>query len=130
MPTFRIVISDPKTGKSLQKEISDRPADLLIGKRIGDIIEGSILGFDGYKLKITGGTDKDGFPMSPGIPGGVRKAVLLSSGFGFHPKKKGMRKKKMLRGNTITSEIVQINTVIVEYGETPIFEGKKEEGTA
>ncbi|MGC8598289.1 MAG: 30S ribosomal protein S6e [Thermoplasmata archaeon] len=130
MATFRVVVSDPKSGRSLQKEISDRPADSLIGKKIGDIIEGSILGFDGYKLKITGGTDKDGFPMSPSIPGGVRKAVLLSEGFGFHPKRKGMRKKKMLRGNTVTSETVQINTVIVEYGEKPIFEEKKEEGKA
>ncbi|MCI4434244.1 MAG: 30S ribosomal protein S6e [Thermoplasmata archaeon] len=130
MATFRIVVSDPKSGKSLQREISERPADSLIGKKIGDTIEGSLIGFDGYRLKITGGTDKDGFPMSPSIPGGVRKAVLLSSGFGFHPKRKGMRKKKILRGNTITSEIVQINTVIVEYGEKPIFEEKKDEGTA
>ncbi len=130
MANFKVVISDPKTGKSIQKEISENPADSLIGKKIGDIFEGTLLGLDGYKLKITGGTDKDGFPMSPSIQGGVRKAVLLSSGFGFHPKRKGMRKKKMLRGNTVTAETVQINTVIVEYGEKPFIEEKKEEGQA
>ncbi|MEL9999328.1 MAG: 30S ribosomal protein S6e [Thermoplasmata archaeon] len=128
MANFRIVISDPKTGKSVQREVTDKSADSLIGKKIGEIFEGSMIGLDGYKLKITGGTDKDGFPMSPKIQGGIRKAVLLSSGFGFHPKKKGMRKKKMLRGNTITGETVQINTVIVEYGEKPLIEEKKEEG--
>lgn len=128
MVSFKIVISDPKTGKSIQRELEEERSNALIGKKIGDIVDGSALNLEGYKLKITGGTDKDGFPMSPSIPGGVRKAVLLSEGFGFHPKRKGMRKKKLLRGNTITSEIVQINTMIVEYGPNPIVTEENKEG--
>ena len=45
--------------------------------------------------------------------GGVKKRVLLSGPPGFHPKEKGERRRKMIRGNTITEDIVQINTVIV-----------------
>lgn len=130
MVSFKIVISDPKTGKSFQKDLEEQNFDALIGKKIGDIIDGSIFQLDGYKLKLTGGTDKDGFPMSPSIPGGVRKAVLLAEGFGFHPKRKGMRKKKLMRGNTITSEIVQINTMIVEYGQAPLEKVESTEGKA
>ncbi len=126
MVTFKVVVSDPKTGKSFQKDVESPTADSLIGKKIGDIIDGSIVELSGYKLKITGGTDKDGFPMSPNIQGGIRKAILHSGGLGFHPKKKGLRKKKLLRGNTITGEIVQINTMVVEYGEAP-FPAKTED---
>ncbi|MGC8663540.1 MAG: 30S ribosomal protein S6e [Thermoplasmata archaeon] len=130
MVSFKVVVSDPKTGKSYQKDLEEQNTGALIGKKIGDIIDGTILQLDGYKLKITGGTDKDGFPMSPSIPGGVRKAVLLAEGFGFHPKRKGMRKKKLLRGYTITSEIVQINTMIVEYGQIPLENNGNPEGKA
>ncbi|MGC8610026.1 MAG: 30S ribosomal protein S6e [Thermoplasmata archaeon] len=122
MVNFKVVISDPKTGKTFQKELEEEKSNIFIGKRIGDIVDATPLEMEGYKLKITGGSDKDGFPMAPFIPGGVRKAVILTKGFGFHPKKKGLRKKKLLRGNTITHEIVQINTVVYEYGAKPFEE--------
>jgi len=68
----------------------------------------------GYKLKITGGSDKDGFPMRPNIHGGVRVGAILSEGVGFHPSQRGERQRKTLRGNVITESIVQINMKIVE----------------
>jgi small subunit ribosomal protein S6e len=68
----------------------------------------------GYKLKITGGSDKDGFPMRPNIHGGVRVGAILSDGVGFHPSQGGERRRKTLRGNVITDAIVQINMKIVE----------------
>ena len=42
------------------------------------------------------------------------RRVVLSGGAGFNPKKKGERKRKTVRGNIITDEIVQINMKIVE----------------
>jgi len=122
MATFKVVISDPKTGKAKQIEVSGDKANAFIGKKIGDIIEGSVIGLSGYKLKITGGTDKDGFPMRPDIHGAVRKRVLLSAGPGFKPRKPGERRRKTVRGNAISEDIVQINTVVVEYGEKPLEE--------
>ncbi|MGC8646343.1 MAG: 30S ribosomal protein S6e [Thermoplasmata archaeon] len=128
MANFKVVISDPKTGKTFQKELEEEKANIFIGKKIGDLVDAMPLEMEGYKIKITGGTDKDGFPMAPFIPGGVRKAVILTKGFGFHPEKKGLRKKKLLRGNIITQEIVQINTMVTEYGTKPFeeFMPKKE----
>jgi small subunit ribosomal protein S6e len=103
----------------------------VIGKKIGDDIEGDFLGLVGYKLRITGGTDKDGFPMHPAISGMGRKRVLLSKPPCFHPKLKGQRKRKTVRGNTISEDIAQINCKIVQKGAKPIEElvpvKKKEE---
>lgn len=125
---FKIVISDPKTRKAYQKEI-EKETSGLIGKKIGETFSGDILGLQGYELQITGGSDKDGFPMRPDVEGTARKKILLSSGPGFHPKRKGQRKRKSVRGNTISLDISQINVKIVKYGTKSIEEifGKKEE---
>jgi small subunit ribosomal protein S6e len=61
-----------------------------------------------------GGSDKDGFPMRPSVHGGVRRSIVLSGGVGFNPTNEGMRRRKTIRGNVITDEIVQINAKIVE----------------
>ncbi len=126
MATFKVVINDTQTGKSYQKEISGTKANSLIGKRIGEEIDGVFVDLPGYKLVITGGTDKDGFPMRKNLQGPRRKKLLLKGGIGFHPTRKGMRKKKMVRGNTISADIVQINMKIVQYGPKPIEEAIKE----
>ena len=125
---FKIVISDPETRKSYQLEIEKSKASFLVGKKIGDEIDGNLLGLAGYKLKITGGTDKDGFPMHPSVHGSGRKRVLLSGPPCFHPRKKGERRRKTVRGNTISFDIVQINCKIIQKGEKPLEEiFKKEE---
>lgn len=100
-------------GKTEQKELRDEKANALIGKKIGDIIEGSLLDIKG-DLLITGGSDKDGFPMRKDIDGPIRKKILLSKSIGFKPKREGERRKKRVRGNMITDEIIQINTKLIE----------------
>ncbi len=128
MTDFKFVISDPKTKKSYQVIVSQDKAYSLMGKKIGDKFDGSIVGLTGYELEIRGGTDKDGFPMLQSIQGPVRKKIVLSSPPGFKPRLKGQRKRKTVRGNTISSEISQINTKIVKYGSKPLEEiFKKEE---
>ncbi len=114
MAKFKVIVSDPQTGKSQSIELEEHKAVPLIGKKIGETIDGTALGLRGYKLLITGGTDKDGFPMHPTIHGGIRKSILLKKGVGFNPKREGQRKRKTLRGNVITEEIVQINMKILE----------------
>ncbi|NJE77188.1 30S ribosomal protein S6e [Thermococcus sp. ES12] len=124
MATFKLVISNPKNGIARQVEISGEGAEKLIGKRIGEEIPASELGLNlteifgeeipgNVKLKITGGTDKDGFPMRPDVHGPRRVKILVSKGPGFRPKEKGERRKKTVRGNTISPEIVQINMKLV-----------------
>lgn len=114
MPKFKIIVSDPETGKSQAVEVEGTRAVPLIGRRLGEVIEGTAVGMSGYKLRISGGSDKDGFPMRPNIHGGVRVSVILSEGTGFHPSRAGERQRKTLRGNVITEDIVQVNMKVVE----------------
>ena len=122
MATFKIVVSEPETRKSYQLEVDQAKAIGLIGKKIGEEFNGDLIGLPGYVLKITGGTDKDGFPMHPSIPGSVKKKVLLSGEPCFHPRKKGERRRKTVRGNTISANIVQINVKVSKKGEKPLEE--------
>jgi len=127
MYVFKIVVSDPKTKKTYQKEVSQKESGLL-NRKIRDKVKGDFLGLSGYELEITGGSDKQGFPMRPNIQGVARKRVLLTGGPGFHPKQKGERRRKSVRGNTISPEIVQVNAKIIKYGTKKLEEifGKKE----
>ena len=118
---YRINVSDPRTGKTKPVHLTPEQFRPFIGLKIGDIIDGSVVGMSGYKLQITGGTDKDGFPMRPDVHGGVRVRILLSGPPGFRPRKPGERRRKTVRGNTITDDIIQVNTRIVAWPE-------KEEG--
>jgi small subunit ribosomal protein S6e len=77
MAQFKLVVSDNK-GKSISQELKDRAANPLLGSKIGEIIDSSIIGIAGGKIKITGGSDKSGTPMRPDVHGGVKKYVLLS----------------------------------------------------
>lgn len=129
MTSFKVVISDPGTRKSYQAEIEQDKAIGLIGKKINDEFNGDIIGLNNYILKITGGTDKDGFPMHPSVQGQGKKKILLDGPPGFHPKLKGQRKRKTVRGNVISNAIAQINVKVVKKGERALEEifGKKEE---
>jgi len=119
MAKFKIIISDPETGKSRSVEVEGTGAVPLISRKLGEVIDGSVVKMSGHKLKITGGTDKDGFPMRPSIHGGVRARAILSEGVGFHPSRKGERQRKTLRGNVITEDIVQINMKVTEKSKKP-----------
>jgi small subunit ribosomal protein S6e len=127
MAKFKVVISDPETGKSNVVELEDARAVPLIGRRIGDVLDGAVVGLSGHKVMITGGTDSSGFPMRPDIHGGIKARVLLGGGVGYRPKEKNVRRRKTVRGNTITEDIVQINMKIVEK---PSGKGRKAEKNA
>lgn len=138
MVEFKVVVNDTKNGKSHQIQVSGHHANSLIGKKIGDEVDGIFISLPGYKLQITGGTDKDGFAMKSDLPGMVRRKLLLSNGKSFHAIEDGMRKKKSIRGNTVNQEIVQINMKVTKHSSKPIdqllkthekTEEKKEEKT-
>ena len=122
MPVWKFVIGEPDTRKTYQLEIDQSKAIGLIGKKIGEEFNGEIIGLPGYTLKITGGTDKDGFPMHPSVNGTGRRKILLSGPPCFHPKLEGQRKRKMVHGNMISEDIVQINVKVIKKGEKPLEE--------
>jgi small subunit ribosomal protein S6e len=114
MAKFKIVLSDPEVGTSQMMELEGSRAVPLVGRRLGDLIDGTAVGMAGHKLRITGGSDKDGFPMRPDIHGGVKTRVVIAGGVGFHSHRHGERRRKTLRGSVITEEIFQVNMKIVE----------------
>lgn len=113
MAHFKLVVSDP-TGKSSSREIKDILAQPLLGSRIGDVLDSSIIGVNPGKMKITGGSDKSGAPMRADVHGGVKKYVLLSKGVGMKNNLEGVRVRKLIRGNLITEEIYQLNCSLIE----------------
>src|SRR5947208_3036099 len=123
MAEFKAVIADPKSGKAYKKDITGHYANALIGKKIGEDLDGLYVGLPGYKLQITGGSDKDGFPMRHDLPGPRRKGLLVSGGVGFHPVRPGMRKKKTVGGNTVSPDILQLKLNIVVRGTRAIMDG-------
>ncbi|MEM1570175.1 MAG: 30S ribosomal protein S6e [Candidatus Bathyarchaeia archaeon] len=114
MAKFKLVVANPKTGKSRTFEVEGVQAVPLLGRRIGEVIDGSVMGLGKVKLLITGGSDKDGIPMRPDVRGGVKKYILISEGPGFNPRKEGVRVRKLVRGNTITEDTLQVNVKVVE----------------
>jgi len=115
MPTTKIVVSNPKSKTAIQKEFESTHS-ALVGKKIGEKVHGDSFGLSGFELEITGGSDKEGFPMRKDIEGQGRKRIVLSGPPGFNPDRKGKRKRKSVRGNTVSADIVQVNLKIVKDG--------------
>lgn len=107
-------------GETFQVELDD-PAK-LVGKKIGETFDGGIVGLDGYKLEITGGSDKEGFPMRESLEGPVRRRVLIEEGPGINEEEDGVRRRKSVRGNQVSDEIQQLNTRVAEKGSKSVEE--------
>jgi small subunit ribosomal protein S6e len=119
---MKIVIADPKEGKCYQIELDATKSKPLYNMKLGNELDGSLLGLTGYKLLITGGTDRDGFPMRRDVHGTERKRILLSEPPGFKPSEKGERMKKTIRGETIAEDIAQLNVKVKDYGPKGIVD--------
>jgi len=122
MVDFKVVLSDPSTGKAYNIDASGAGAGLLIGKSIGDEIDAKVLGFEGYSIKITGASDRNGTPARKSLPIAGRRKILMSGGIGFHPRMEGERRRKMVRGGEITQDFVQINAIVSKAGSKTLAE--------
>lgn len=119
---LKCIISNPQTGKSEALELEGEKARPLIGLKLGDVIDGSVMGLSG-QLKLKGGTDKSGFPMVKGVHGEVKARLLIG-------KSHGERRRATVRGEMVSEEIYQLNLVmVVPKGEQGENEGKQEGGT-
>ena len=118
MAKFKLIVSDPSTGKCVVSDLEGARAQALIGRSLGEVVDGAALGITGSAV-ISGGCDKNGVPMRADVHGGAKKYIVLSSGPGFRPTKSGERKRKLIRGRTVTDETYQINVTLRKTGETP-----------
>jgi len=77
--------------------------------------------WEGYKAKITGGNDKQGFPMMQGVLTADRVRLLLTKNHKcYKPRRKGERKRKSVRGCIVSSECAVISLVIIVKGPKDI----------
>jgi len=127
MVDFKIVISDPSTGKTYQKEVKDDDARKFIGLKIGDKLKGDFLELGNVELEVTGGSDYCGFPMRKDVLGVGRKRILAVGGVGIRNKEKGIKKRKTVCGNTIHAKISQINARVMGGKPVKVKGEKKEE---
>jgi small subunit ribosomal protein S6e len=131
MADFQIVVADPEDGATYQVDTEGQDSNRFIGKAIGEEVDGSAVGLDGYTLEITGGSDVSGRPMRGDVNGPGTKAILVTGGTGFKPTRDGERKRVTVRGKEVSDETRQINAKIVERGSddpaTLLGEGGEEE---
>ncbi|KAI8914851.1 ribosomal protein S6e-domain-containing protein [Powellomyces hirtus] len=117
-------IAYPALGTQKSIEIDDeRKYRIFYEKRMSQEVKGDALGdeFKGYVFKITGGNDKQGFPMKQGVLEARRVRLLLSAGHScYRPRRTGERKRKSVRGCIVASDISALALVVVKQGEADI----------
>ena len=125
MANYKLTISD-KNGKSISKEVKETDANPLLGLEIPAETDASIVGLSG-KITITGGSDKSGVPMRGDVSGNQRRKILMRDSVGFNPVKDGQRKRKLIRGRTLSGDVSQVNLKVIDYGPKSIEELLKPE---
>ena len=121
MSEFKIVIGEK--GKAYFKTLTNDESAFLMNKKIGEKIEGGHFGFKGYEFEITGGSDKEGFPMRRDVEGlGRKKIFLTKNSIGTRLNKKGLKIRKSIAGNTISQFTSQINFKVLKPGSKHLDE--------
>lgn len=121
MASYTVVVGDPETGDSYQFDVEDQDANRFTGRELGDEIDGSAVGLDGYTIELTGGSDNAGRPMRRDVPGSsLRDVLLVGETTGYQPTRDGERKRVSVRGREISDSIAQINAKVAERGSQSI----------
>jgi small subunit ribosomal protein S6e len=123
----KLVINNTNGGKSYSKVLTQGELENFTGKRLGEELDLSFIGLDGYSGRITGGSYMTGTPMRKDIDGIGLKKILSKWGVG---NKTGVRRRKSVAGNTISQFTSQINVAITKQGSKNLEEAfpKKKDG--
>jgi len=117
-------IANPATGEQKTIDLDDeRRFRIFYEKRISQEVPGDTLGdeFKGYIFRITGGNDKQGFPMKQGVLLPFRVRLLLADGHScYRARRTGERKRKSVRGCIVGPDIAVLSLVVVKQGEQGI----------
>jgi len=118
---MKLNISYPSNGTQKLVEVDDeRKLRIFMDKKMGQEVPGDSVGdeFKGYIFKITGGNDKQGFPMKQGVLHPTRVRLLLSDGHScYRPRRTGERKRKSVRGCIVGMDLAVIALSIVKQGD-------------
>jgi len=114
-------IAFPVTGAQKSVEVDDEQRlKAFYDKRLSQEIAGEVLGdqYKGYIFKITGGNDKQGFPMKQGVLTNTRVRLLMGKDTScYRPRRSGERKRKSVRGCIVGADIGVLSLVIVKKGD-------------
>ena len=121
---MKLNISYPANGTQKLVEIDDeRKLRAFVDRRMGQEVAGDSVGdeFKGYTFRITGGNDKQGFPMKQGVMHPTRVRLLLSAGHScYRPRRTGERKRKSVRGCIVAMDLAVLALSIVRKGDGEI----------
>ena len=123
MVDFRLVVGDSESKKTFQRVLKPEEASRLYGLKIGETFKGEKVGMTGYEFKVTGGSDRDGFPLRFDATGVVaKKKILITKGVGFRGGRDGERRRKTVHINNVDQTTSQLNVKVVKTGAKPITE--------
>lgn len=75
----------------------------------------------GYVVRVSGGNDRQGFPMKQGVLTNQRVRLLLSAGHScYRPRRTGERQRKSVRGCIVDANLSVLSLVVVKKGEGEI----------
>ena len=121
---MKINIAYPQNGSQKSWQFDDEKQwSRLIDRRLGQEVDGELLGpdFKGCVLRITGGSDKDGFAMKQGVmTKGKLKLFLRPGASGYFARREGTGKRKTVRGCVVGLDLAAINLVLVQKGEQEV----------
>merc|ERR1712017_48110 len=121
---MKLNIACPETGAQKSIDIDDDKKLLpFFDKRVSQEVSGDALGdeFRGYRFRITGGNDKQGFPMMQGILTPERVRLLLRKGSKcYRQRRTGEMKRKSVRGCIVSHDLSVLNLVVVKKGDATI----------
>jgi small subunit ribosomal protein S6e len=121
---MKLNLANPATGQQKSIEIDDeRRTRIFYEKRMAQEVAVDSLGdeFKGYVVRITGGNDKQGFPLKQGVLVPHRVKLLLAKGHScYRPRKDGERKRKSVRGCIVGADVRALSLVVVKQGEADI----------
>ncbi|KAI8630954.1 ribosomal protein S6e [Xylariaceae sp. FL1651] len=121
---MKLNISYPANGSQKLIDIEDeRKLRDFMEKRMGQEVPGDNLGdeFKGYIFRITGGNDKQGFPMKQGVMHPTRVRLLLADGHScYRPRRSGERKRKSVRGCIVGMDLAVLALSIVKQGDNEL----------
>merc|ERR1712232_775484 len=122
--TMKLNLSCPTTGMQKCIDVDDDKKLLpFFDKRMAQEVSGDSLGdeFKGYKFRISGGNDKQGFAMMQGVLRPDRVRLLLRKGSkGYRCRRTGEMKRKSVRGCIVAHDLSVLNLVVVSKGPAEI----------
>jgi small subunit ribosomal protein S6e len=121
---MKLNISFPQNGTQKLLEVEEeRKLRVFMDRKMGNEVPADSLGdeWKGYVFRITGGNDKQGFPMKQGVMLPTRVKLLLAEGHScYRPRRTGERKRKSVRGCIVAQDLAVLALAIVKQGEQDI----------